>query len=111
MLQAAAVDFAQPSVSKVGGISEFIKVSDLCRKYAVPLMPHSPYLGPGFLATAHLLNARHPDSLLECIYPDSIQARFYPDLEQCDGMLAPPQGPGLGLDPDAGVIERYRVNP
>jgi L-alanine-DL-glutamate epimerase-like enolase superfamily enzyme len=111
MLQAGAVDFAQPSVSKVGGIGEFIKVSDLCRKYAVSLMPHSPYLGPGFLATAHLLNARHPDSLLECIYPDAIQARFYPDLEQCDGMLAPPQGPGLGLDPDMSVIEQYRVNP
>jgi D-galactarolactone cycloisomerase len=100
---------AQPSVSKVGGIGEFLKVSDLCRRYEVPLVPHSPYLGPGFLATAHLWSARHPDSLLECIYPDVIQARFYPGLEQRDGLLLPPQAPGPGIDPDRGIIEQYRI--
>ena len=110
MLKAGAVSFAQPSVSKVGGIGEFLKISDLCRQYAVPLMPHSPYLGPGFLATMHLLSALHSDSLLECIYPDEIRSRFYPGLTQRDGVMSPPQEPGLGLDPDQSVIEKYLVD-
>ena len=32
-------------------------------------------------------------------------------VREAGGMLATPQGPGLGLDPDPGVIELYRVNP
>jgi len=110
MLEAGAVSYIQPSVSKVGGISEFLKISELSRQFSVPVMPHSPYLGPGFLATMHLLSALHPESLLECIYPDGINSRFYPGLIQRDGMLSPPQAPGLGLDPDESVIEKYRVD-
>src|SRR5262249_35525607 len=54
MFSAGAVTYAQPSVTKVGGITEFRKVAALAESYGVALMPHSPYFGPGFLATLHL---------------------------------------------------------
>ena len=57
MMEANAIDYAQPSVTKVGGITEFRKVATLCEAYGVQLMPHSPYFGPGFLATLHLSQA------------------------------------------------------
>ena len=58
MLAADAVDYAQPSVTKVGGVTEFLKVATLADAAGVTLMPHSPYFGPGFLATLHLTAAR-----------------------------------------------------
>ena len=54
MFEAEAVDYAQPSVTKVGGITEFKKIVSVAESYGVQIMPHSPYFGPGFLATLHL---------------------------------------------------------
>ena len=55
MLEAEAVDVAQPSVTKVGGVTEMRKVEALCNLHNTRYVPHSPYFGPGFLATLHLL--------------------------------------------------------
>ena len=55
LFAAGAVQVAQPSVTKVGGITEFLKVAALAQKMNVRLAPHSPYFGPGALATLHLL--------------------------------------------------------
>ena len=66
MFAAHAVDYAQPSVTKVGGVSEFLKVAALADAAGVSLMPHSPYFGPGFLATLQLMAARgSPDGMIE----------------------------------------------
>src|SRR5207248_7502567 len=57
MFSANAVDYAQPSVTKVGGVTEFLKVPTLADAAGVTLMPHSPYFGPGFLPTLQLIAA------------------------------------------------------
>jgi L-alanine-DL-glutamate epimerase-like enolase superfamily enzyme len=54
MLAANAVDFIQPSVTKIGGISEMMKIISLASTFNIPVMPHSPYFGPGLLATLHI---------------------------------------------------------
>ena len=58
MMAAGAVSHAQPSVTKVGGITEYLKVAALADELGVRLAPHSPYFGPGLLATLHLLSLR-----------------------------------------------------
>src|SRR5215470_16010214 len=58
MFEAGAVDFAQPSPAKLGGISETRKVFALAQAYNVQLAPHTPYFGPGLLAGMQL-NAAH----------------------------------------------------
>ena len=58
MMTAGAVSFAQPSVTKVGGITEYLKVAALADELGVGLVPHSPYFGPGFLATLQLMSLR-----------------------------------------------------
>ena len=50
----AKADFSQPSVIKVGGIGEMIKVINYSEKYHIPVMPHTAYFGPGFLINLHL---------------------------------------------------------
>lgn len=110
LFDANAVQYAQPSVTKVGGITEFRKVAALAAERGVKLAPHSPYFGPGALATIHLLAALAPDARFEYFYLQA-DAWLYGDLlaPRC-GELGVPQAPGLGADPDADVIRRYAAN-
>jgi len=43
----AGARYAQPSVTKLGGVSELRKVFALGESFGVPVVPHSPYFGPG----------------------------------------------------------------
>jgi D-galactarolactone cycloisomerase len=108
MFAAGAVDYAQPSVTKVGGVTEFLKVATLADAAGVTLMPHSPYFGPGFLATLHLLAARgSPGGMIERYHMD-LEASLYGDLlNPVDGGFVVPMGPGLGCDPDPDVLKTY----
>jgi L-alanine-DL-glutamate epimerase-like enolase superfamily enzyme len=110
MFAANAVDYAQPSVTKVGGITEFQKVAVLADAAGVTLMPHSPYFGPGFLATLQLTAARgQPGAMIERYHMD-LEASLYGDaIEAVDGTFKVPNGPGLGREPDPDVIKTYAV--
>jgi L-alanine-DL-glutamate epimerase-like enolase superfamily enzyme len=110
MLEAGAVSYVQPSVTKVGGIGEFLKVAALAETHNVALAPHSPYFGPGFLATLHLIAHTGQARWVEKIYFD-LEANFFsPALAPQNGVYTLPEGPGLGLDLNLDVLEKYRVN-
>ena len=104
--------FAQPSVTKTGGITEFVKICRLAAQQGVKVMPHSPYFGPGFLASLQLLASLVPDGLLERFHLD-LEASLYGGLidPAGDGSFALPTGPGLGAEPDPDVIRDYRIAP
>ena len=68
MMKAGAVSHAQPSVTKVGGITEYLKVVTLADEMGVRLAPHSPYFGPGLLATLQLLSLRDDATFVEVFY-------------------------------------------
>ena len=108
MFAAGAVDYAQPSVTKVGGVTEFQKVAVLADSAGVTLMPHSPYFGPGFLATLQLMAARgEPGGMIERYHMD-LEASLYGELvTPVKGRFVLPTGPGLGRDPDPDVIKTY----
>jgi L-alanine-DL-glutamate epimerase-like enolase superfamily enzyme len=107
-LAAGAVDIIQPSVTKLGGISEFLAVLDLAATAGVTVMPHSPYFGPGFFASLHLAAARPAIQALEYnfVQPDAWLA----DVESLrrDGNFTIPKPPGLGFEPDVEVMRRFR---
>ena len=109
MMAAGAVDYAQPSVTKVGGITEFRKIGALAEARGVQIMPHSPYFGPGFLATLHLAQALPNPGLLERIYLFP-EAELYPGAyDPQDGVFGAPGGPGLGIEPEPDVIRDFRA--
>jgi L-alanine-DL-glutamate epimerase-like enolase superfamily enzyme len=111
MMTVGAVSYAQPSVTKVGGVTEYLKVTALADEMGVKLAPHSPYFGPGFLATLQLMSLRDDASFVEvffmnraaCLWGDRINV-------DANGTITVPQGPGLGYEPDKRIIERYRVS-
>lgn len=109
LFEAHAVDFVQPSPTKMGGVTELRKVFALAAAHNVTVMPHTFYDGPGLLAGVHVNAALGQGSLVEWRYFD-LEARLYGDeVLPKGGSLEVPQGPGLGVEPDPDVIRRYRV--
>jgi L-alanine-DL-glutamate epimerase-like enolase superfamily enzyme len=106
-VRAEALDILQPSVTKVGGVTV---MRDICSLAAGrTLAPHSPYFGPGYLASLQLA-AWCPDiATFEhlAVAPDA-----WPMLDMPlprDGAVAIPDRPGLGCDPDPACIDRFSV--
>lgn len=109
LFDAQAVDIAQPSVIKVGGITEMRKIIALAEAYAVRVVPHCPYFGPGFLASLHLIAAMPSNPPVEVLWMEMEANPFNPWVQVEGGELRVPQGPGLGCDPDPAILERYGI--
>ncbi len=108
LMAASAVDFVQPSVAKMGGISELCKVFPIAVVRNVTLMPHVFYDGPGLLAAIHVTAAMGTtDAMIEWRYFD-LEAQVYGGaLFPTRGRISLPQSSGLGIDPDPNVIRDY----
>ncbi|MGA2129120.1 MAG: mandelate racemase/muconate lactonizing enzyme family protein [Xanthobacteraceae bacterium] len=111
MLAAGAIDVAQPSVTKIGGISEMRKVIALAEAAGARLVPHCAYFGPGYLASLHVAATLAREEPLERLYVALEASPFGPWLEATGGKVRVPSGTGLGCDPDPAVVERYRLGP
>lgn len=110
MMTAGAVSHAQPSVIKVGGITEYLKVAALADELGIRLAPHSPYFGPGLLATLQLMSLRDDGTFVEVFYMKRAACLWRGRVDvDAAGNIAVPEGPGLGCEPDKEVMERYRV--
>lgn len=105
MLRLRAVDFAQPSVTKIGGIGAMRRVMRTAAEVGIPIAPHSPYYGPGLLATLHLCAALAPQALVEHLFYDFASGPFGAAVVPSGGSFAVPEGPGLGVEPDLAVLE------
>ena len=106
---AGALTFAQPSVTKVGGIAEFLRVAELAALQGIELAPHSPYFGPGFVATLHLIAHIGHVEWVEKIYVDLEAPLFAEPLAFSDGVYKVPDGPGLGVALAPDLLTRYRI--
>src|SRR2546423_12855008 len=54
MFEAGALDIAQPSVTKIGGLCEMQRIAVEAQSSRVRLVAQCAYFGPGFLASLHL---------------------------------------------------------
>ncbi len=108
-MEMGALDIFQPSVAKIGGIVAMRKAIDVAKRHGVRVMPHSPYFGPGLIATLHVIAACLPDSMCERFYCTLEATPLGDAIDARDGHMKVPQGPGLGINVDESVIARYRV--
>ncbi|HEY4253178.1 MAG TPA: mandelate racemase/muconate lactonizing enzyme family protein [Roseomonas sp.] len=107
MMDAGAVDYIQPSVTKIGGIGAWMRVAGEAAARGVAVMPHSPYFGAGLLATLHMAAALPGDCLVEHMYRDLAANPFAAALQPRGGSFVLPDGPGLGCEPDPEVMRRH----
>jgi D-galactarolactone cycloisomerase len=109
LIDTARVDYVQPSVTKIGGVSGMMRVIEYARSRGTKVAPHSPYFGPGLIATMHISASMPEKPPIE---------RFYLELSACPlgdwieverGEMRIPQGAGLGIDVDEKLLAKYRI--
>jgi L-alanine-DL-glutamate epimerase-like enolase superfamily enzyme len=109
MLESDAVNYIQPSVTKIGGVSEMLKIISLGKSFNVPVMPHSPYFGPGLLATLHLATLLPEKPLIEYSFATLENNPLGTSVLVQNGEIIVPTGPGLGYDPDETIIRAITI--
>ncbi len=104
-------DLVQPDVTRCGGITEALKIYELSKQYDVQLVPHGFSTGILTAATAHFLAACETTDLIEFSQSPSPLNQFLvkTPIEFKDGYLYVPKGPGLGIELDDEIIEKYRM--
>jgi L-alanine-DL-glutamate epimerase-like enolase superfamily enzyme len=107
--EAGAITYAQPSVTKIGGVTELRRVMTLAETSGVQVVPHSAYFGPGLLASIHCVAAMTGDAPVERFYCDFDENPLGDAIHPRRGRIAVPQGPGLGVDPDPRLIQKLRT--
>ncbi len=108
-LRAGALDVVQPDSTKVGGLSESRRVGWMAEESGARLVPHGWNTAVGLAADLHLASALPDTDLVEyktgSPYIDDLAAGGW--RLDSDGMLAVPEGPGLGLELDREALARY----
>jgi L-alanine-DL-glutamate epimerase-like enolase superfamily enzyme len=107
MVGDGAVTYPQPSMTKVGGVTEFAAVVKNAAAVGLTCMPHSPYFGPGYWATLQMVAVVPGQPLLERLY---VQPAGMPGIgtpKPDKGTVDIPRGPGIGFEPDWEVFERF----
>ena len=110
LLTTGAVNYVQPSITKMGGVTQMIKVFELARSHCAIVAPHSAYFGPGLLATLHVCAAQSESSIIERYYCDLEASPFGNIIDPVDGNFVIPEKPGLGADPAPEVLRNYQIH-
>jgi L-fuconate dehydratase len=97
-LEAGAVNFLQPDCTRLGGVSEFLTVSLLARKYGVPVVPHVGDMGQihQHLVLFNHIALGHPEIFLEHI--PHLNCHFVTPAHVSSGRYRTPQEPGSSSD-------------
>lgn len=101
-LQRGAVDVLQPDITKVGGLTAWLKIAALAEQYHRPLAPH---LLPE--VSVHLACGLPQVRMVE--YMPWLYPAFIEPPAIVNGQMVPPKRPGLGLDIRPDAVEKYRV--
>ena len=121
LVRRRAVDILQPDIANCGGLAAARRIAGLARAFHVRVFPHvwgTPLAVAAGLHLAATLPSTPPTVTptplaQEPIFefdstPHPIRDAMLTDaLRPKDGWLAVPSGPGLGVEVDPGVVERF----
>jgi L-alanine-DL-glutamate epimerase-like enolase superfamily enzyme len=111
LIRQGKVDVAQPDLSRCGGFTVARKVIELAKDAGCEVCPHA-WMSDLLTAASLHFNAVLPEALFQeyNVSDDPLsQALCKTRLRFEDGVLAVPQTPGLGVEVDPDVVNRYRV--
>ncbi|MHA3980823.1 mandelate racemase/muconate lactonizing enzyme family protein [Halovulum sp. GXIMD14794] len=111
--EARAIDIVQPDVTKVGGISEQIRIARAANDHGIKYVGHGWNTAVGLAADLQLAAAVPTADLVEFIggspYIDELAEM--PWALDADGMLPIPEAPGLGISLNLGALAGMTDNP
>lgn len=97
-LQTGCAGFMQVDAVRVGGVSEFITISLLCKKFGVPVVPHVGDMGQ---LHQHLVLFNHISMGHEALFLEHIphlKQHFVNPIKIENGVYITPQEPGSSCD-------------
>jgi L-alanine-DL-glutamate epimerase-like enolase superfamily enzyme len=101
-LDRGALDVVQPDVTRLGGVTGWLKTAALAEQRHRPLSPHLlPEIGVHLACGLPLVASVE---YMPWLYP-----LFTAPPQVQSGRLMPPSGPGLGLTVDPDAAAKYRV--
>jgi L-alanine-DL-glutamate epimerase-like enolase superfamily enzyme len=108
LLDARAIDVLQPDLAIAGGFSEGLRIAALAYAQRAELAPHCWGSALSFQAARTLAFLSPAGTCLEVPLGGAPLLRELAaiDLELRDGSLAPPRGPGWGVEPDPDFVRR-----
>jgi L-alanine-DL-glutamate epimerase-like enolase superfamily enzyme len=114
LIERGHLDVLQPDVARAGGVTETMRIAALAHAHGRPIVPH--HYSTGILGTVSVhVNASIPNHLFQetpapgegsPLNADLVVPRVQLDE---DGCIVIPKGPGLGIELDMDVFNRYRV--
>lgn len=113
LLEDGVVTVFQPDVSKTGGITEGHRIAAMLSAWKMSFNPHTSLTGLNVAACLHLLAAVDNGG-----YFEADLSRFNPLRDELcswqaevdrDGTIAPPSGPGLGVEIDEKLLAKFPV--
>lgn len=110
MLEAGAVQVWQPDLSKTGGITEAVRIAAMASAFRIPIHAHSSATGLNHAATLHFLAATENAGYFEaCVsHFNPFRDMFGPTFAiGADGCVEPPTGPGLGIEVDESIFDKF----
>lgn len=121
VLNRRAIDVLQPDTCAAGGLSECKKIADMAAAFGVRYVPHVWGTGVGLAAALQLLavlphspprlTPREPVLELDRSEHPFRQAVLRSPLEHVAGVVAIPDGPGLGIEIDRAAVARFTTAP
>ncbi len=111
LIERGKVDVVQPDVTRAGGISECLRIAELAAMHDKEIVTHSWSTGIIKAASLHFLAAVPRSNLFEyCVQETPLNQELTRErFPLNDGYVSIPAGPGLGIDIDDEVVDRYRV--
>lgn len=108
-LQSGAFDIVQPDATKVGGLSESLRIGWYAQAFGKKLIPHGWNTAVGLAADLQLASALEATDLVEYKTGSAYIDELIVDKWQLnsDGNLNIPESPGLGIRLDVSALEQY----
>jgi L-rhamnonate dehydratase len=114
-IEKGGVAIVQPNIGRGGGLTEIRRIADMCELYGTEVVPHGWKTGITSAAGRHFQAACPAAPLFEYIspqvYPSALRRELVspePALE--DGFMSLPTEPGLGIQLNEELVQRWRVD-
>ncbi|NJB85955.1 D-galactarolactone cycloisomerase [Lewinella marina] len=117
LLKNECVDILQIDICSAGGLTEAKRVAALAATYGVEIVPHTWGTGIAFHTALHFIANLEPtpgrlfppDCYIEYDRTSNgIRERLtLPAISMCNGFIAVPEGPGLGIEVDEDILNHY----
>lgn len=114
-LERGGVAVVQPNIGRGGGLTEIRRIADLCELHGAQVIPHGWKTGITSAVGRHFQAACPAAPLFEYISPQVFDSPLRRELVSpepviTDGFMELPTAPGLGIELNEELVERWRTD-